>query len=60
MEQEFTNEQVREMYAILVEIHSTLRDKSGNTMLRNLNVYEIGWVKGIQELFDKIKSEKTE
>ena len=55
MELKFAKEQSREMYDILVEIHSALSDKSMNKGgILKLSQYEIGWLLGIDEFLTKI------
>lgn len=57
MKLEFTGEQSREMFDILVEIHDALRDKSMNKGgIKKLSQYEIGWLIGIDELLKKINA----
>ena len=55
MEPDFTKEQAREMYEILVEIHSALEDKKKNRGgLNMIFQYEIGWLIGIGEVLRRI------
>ena len=54
MKPEFTNEQARKMYDILVEIHSTLKDKSKNTYAKP-NLCERAWLLGIEEFFNNVE-----
>ena len=57
MEINFTKEQSREMYNILVEIHDALKDKSTNKGgIKKLSQYEIGWLIGIEEFLNKINA----
>lgn len=53
MKPEFTNEQARKMHDILVEIHSTLKDKSKN-MNAKPNLCERAWLLGIGELLNEL------
>jgi len=54
MEPDFTKEQAKQMYQILVEIHSALEDKKKNKGgLNKISLMEIGWFIGIEELFKK-------
>ena len=53
--QKFTPEQSWEMYRILVEIHSALEDKKNNKGgLNKIFQYEIGWLVGIDDFFNRI------
>ncbi|PCH92854.1 MAG: hypothetical protein COB85_07730 [Bacteroidetes bacterium] len=55
MEPDFSKEQAKEMYKILVEIHSALEDKKNNKGgLNKIFQYEIGWLVGIGELLKRI------
>ena len=59
MKLEFTEEQSREMYQILFEIHDALRDKSENRGgLNMISIVEIGWFLSIDGLFNKIHGDK--
>ena len=55
----FTKDQINEMYRILFEIYDALRDKSANRGgLNRISVVEIGWLIGIEGLFNKIHGDK--
>ena len=55
---QFTQQQSREMYDILVEIHEALSDKRDNKGgILKLGQYEIGWLLGIDDLLKKIKGQ---
>ncbi len=53
-----TQEQVNEMYQILMEIHDGLKDKNTNTGSNKIAIYEKVWMSGIEEILDKINEEK--
>ncbi|MFH1319993.1 MAG: hypothetical protein ABII90_04980 [Bacteroidota bacterium] len=56
----FTQKEAREMFDILAEIQSTLKDKSTNTKEKKLSIYERTWYQGINELMNKIKESVTD
>jgi len=49
-----TQEQVKEMYHILMEIYDGLKDKNTNIGPNKIALYEKVWMYGIEELLDKI------
>ncbi|PCH66650.1 MAG: hypothetical protein COC01_07600, partial [Bacteroidetes bacterium] len=59
--QTFTQQQAREMYQILLQIHDALKDKSMNKGgLNKISQYEIGWFIGIDELLSKVNDRVSE
>ena len=49
-----SEEHQEEMLHILGEIHSALKDKSGNTNSNKISVIEIGWLFAINNILNKI------
>ena len=59
MKPDFTKEQAKEMYRLLVQIHEALKDKStATTKGMKLNVLERGWLLGIDKVFEKTEKHK--
>ena len=57
MEPEFTNEQAKEMYQILVEIHDGLKTlKNSQGRKGKLNIYETVWFAGLDEILKSYTS----
>ena len=57
----FTQQEAREMYDALVEIHDTLTDKHDNSGgILKLGQYEMGWLIGIGEILKKIDDPNSE
>ena len=51
----FTQKEAREMFDILAEIHSALKDKKTNTGKGKISVIELIWFRCIDELINKMK-----
>lgn len=48
----FTDEEITEMYSILLQIHAALQDKKGQKNLRELPIYELGWYLAIERFLE--------
>lgn len=51
----FTQKEAREMFDILAEIHSALKDKKTNTGRHKIGVIELMWFRCIDELINQMK-----
>lgn len=54
MELKFTKENIRDMYNIFLDIHSSLKDKSTNTNHNDLGIYELGLLQSIDKRLTEI------
>lgn len=54
MELKFTKENIRDMYNIFLDIHSSLKDKSTNTNHYDLGIYELGLLQSIDKRLTEI------